>query len=104
VGDGYDYVYQPGLTNGWVDWTKPDIGLTAEPPFWPQNTSAWSSNAIYWQGIHADMCNFGFVDGHAKALSLNVLAGGNNGYPSAGHPGYGALLWCSFPGGPNANG
>jgi prepilin-type processing-associated H-X9-DG protein len=63
-----------------------DIGLTASTPYWPTNTSDGAAfggitNNTPWQGWearHNSMCNFGFVDGHAKALSLNVLGGGGH--------------------------
>jgi prepilin-type processing-associated H-X9-DG protein len=101
VGDGFCCLYGGVVEdNAVADWTTLDIGLTAEPPYWPY--TQWVDNGVF-QGVHDDMCNFGFVDGHAKSLSLNVLAGCNHGYPSAGHPGYGALMWASFPQGPNGN-
>jgi prepilin-type N-terminal cleavage/methylation domain-containing protein/prepilin-type processing-associated H-X9-DG protein len=101
VGDAYCSTYGPLVeANAVANWNTLDIGLTAEPPYWPY--TQWVANCVF-EGVHSDMANFAFVDGHAKSLSMTLFAGCNYGYPSAGHPGYGSLMWCSFPQGPNSN-
>jgi prepilin-type processing-associated H-X9-DG protein len=42
-----------------------------------------------WEARHNGLCNFGFVDGHAKALNLEVLRGGSANY--------GKYLWAVEP-------
>jgi len=51
-------------------------GLTAAIPYWP--VSVWTG-CMQWEARHDGLCNFGFLDGHAKAMSLNAVAGTVNG-------------------------
>ena len=75
VGDGYSTLYGDGLypaampSHPWDP--SVDVGLTATVPYWPY----WGWNGyMMLEARHDGLCNFGFVDGHAKALSLNVLS------------------------------
>jgi prepilin-type N-terminal cleavage/methylation domain-containing protein/prepilin-type processing-associated H-X9-DG protein len=75
---------------GPLDGTASDPGLTANPPYWPNSSDAQWGNWIHghWVARHDGMANFGFLDGHAKAMSLNAVAN-NRGlylYPVTGWP------------------
>jgi len=52
-----------------------DVGLTNDPPYWPYKPSSptypvWGT-VIAW---HNGKCNFAFIDGHAKAMDLGIMA------------------------------
>ena len=51
-----------------------DVGLTADPPFWPCRTNTNGYNGwMCFKGNHNGLCDFLFADGHVKAMKLNTL-------------------------------
>ncbi|NLO74618.1 MAG: prepilin-type N-terminal cleavage/methylation domain-containing protein [candidate division WS1 bacterium] len=55
-----------------------EAGLTADPPYWPNRTGTSDNGSPYpgwscFKGWHNGMCNFNFVDGHVKAMRLDVI-------------------------------
>ena len=48
-----------------------EVGLTADPPYWPQSTlGVVPAGTNCWIGRHNQVGNFSFADGHAKALTM----------------------------------
>ena len=80
VGDGFGILYGDVVSPYNCNWANLDLGLTADTPYWPSNLwdGIWGIGppppCQGWEARHSGLCNFAFVDGHAKAMSLDVLA------------------------------
>jgi prepilin-type N-terminal cleavage/methylation domain-containing protein/prepilin-type processing-associated H-X9-DG protein len=51
-----------------------NYGLTQDPPWWPATSGATFPPTMGYVGRHQGLCNFAFLDGHGKAMSLKLIA------------------------------
>jgi prepilin-type processing-associated H-X9-DG protein len=87
VGDGWSQCYGDDVSAFKYPAAPLGHGLTESPAYWPDGTyweAAGNNSALgcfsCWEARHDGLVNFGFLDGHAKAMSLNAVSTPVSGY------------------------
>ena len=74
IGDGSGFIWG-GLNSNLTTQALADIGLTADPPYWPVCQYDFiGPHGMGFEARHNGLANFAFLDGHAKAMDLDTVA------------------------------